>query len=141
MLRDLFPELCILTKISIYTWFRKTRTKALIFTRGSNFFRKGSLLLFGLVIFFVFVFSSILTKLGQIAVLNMVNIELKIKRGMTIQISPAPNRRHSKMCRDFWKKLPICIFGCPKLYLGWKKLKKNFFKFFIFHRGDPYDFS
>ena len=50
------------------------------------------------------------------------------KRGMTIQISPAPNRRHSKMCRDFWKKLPICIFGCPKLYLGWKKFKKFFLK-------------
>ena len=29
------------------------------------------------------------------------------------------------MCRDFWKKLPKCIFGCPKLYLGWKKFKKN----------------
>ena len=25
----------------------------------------------------------------------------KKKRGMTIQISPVPNRRHSKMCRDF----------------------------------------
>ena len=49
------------------------------------------------------------------------------KRGMTIQISPAPNRRHSKMCRDFWKKLLICIFGCPKLYLGLKKLKKKKF--------------
>ena len=51
------PELCILTKISIYTWFRKTRTKALIFTRGSVFFRKGSLLLFGLVLNF-FCFQS-----------------------------------------------------------------------------------
>ena len=24
-----------------------------------------------------------------------------LKRGMTIQISPPTNRRHSKMCRDF----------------------------------------
>ena len=23
------------------------------------------------------------------------------------------------MCRVFSKKLPICIFVCPKLYLGW----------------------
>ena len=63
------------------------------------------------------------------------------KRDMTIQISPAPNRRHSKMYRDFWKKLPICIFGCPKLYLGWKNFKNFFSIFSTFHRGDHYVFS
>ena len=44
---------------------------------------------------------------------------------------------HSKICIDFSKKLAICIFGCPKLYLGGKKLMKFFFDF---HRGDPYVF-
>ena len=53
----------------------------------------------------------------------------------------APNRRHSKMCRDFWKNFKHAFLDVPKLYLGWKKFKKFFFKFFIFHRGDPYDFS
>ena len=37
---------------------------------------------------------------------------------------PALCVEHSKICRDFSKKLAICIFGCPKLYLGGKKLMK-----------------
>ena len=52
-----------------------------------------------------------------------------------------PDRAHSKLCRDFWKKVLTCIFGCPKLHLGQKKLKKKISNFFTFHRGDPYDFS
>ena len=43
---------------------------------------------------------------------------------------PALCVEHSKICRDFSKKLAICIFGCPKLYFGWKNWW-NFFLIFI----------
>ena len=46
-----------------------------------------------------------------------------------------PNRAHSKLCRDFWKKVLTCIFGCPKLHLGQKKLKKKFQIFSLFIGG------
>ena len=59
------------------------------------------------------------------------------KKAYDLKMFPALCVEHSKICRDFSKKLAICIFGCPKLYLGWKKLMKFFFDF---HRGDPYVF-
>ena len=61
----------------------------------------------------------------------------KCKKAYDLKMFPALCVEHSKICRDFSKKLAICIFGCPKLYLGWKKLMKFFFDF---HRGDPYVF-
>ena len=60
-----------------------------------------------------------------------------LSKAYDLKMFPALCVEHSKICRDFSKKLAICIFGCPKLYLGGKKLRKFFFDF---HRGDPYVF-
>ena len=61
------------------------------------------------------------------------------KRGMTIQISPAPNRSHSKMCRDFWKNFQYAFLDVSSYILDEKNSKKNFqiFSFFI---GGPLQF-
>ena len=64
-----------------------------------------------------------------------------LKKGPGTWNSLRTDRPHWKLCRDFWKKLLKCIFGCPKLQLGPKKLRKIISKIFTFHRGDPYDFS
>ena len=79
-----------------------------------------------------FVFSPILTKLGEITVLmstaislSLVKIRLKTKRGRRFQNSTEGNKRDSYLCRDFSKKLLKSIFGSPKLHLGQKKLRKK----------------
>ena len=43
-----------------------------------------------------------------------------VKKGLVVKILGRTNRTHSKLVRDFSKKLPTGIFGCPKLYFGQK---------------------
>ena len=45
------------------------------------------------------------------------NLNTPHKRGMTIQISLTPNRTHSKMCRDFWKKFQYAFLDVPSYIL------------------------
>ena len=49
-----------------------------------------------------------------------------------VQILGRTDRTHSKLVRDFSKKLLTGIFGCPKLHVGQKKLKKKRSYFFHF---------
>ena len=51
------------------------------------------------------------------------------KRGMTIQISLMPDRTHSKMCRDFWKKFQYAFLDVPSYILD-EKNSRNFFSTF-----------
>ena len=52
-----------------------------------------------------------------------------------VKILGRTNRTHSKLVRDFSKKLLTGIFGCPKLHFGQKKLKKKNFIFFSLFIG------
>ena len=40
------------------------------------------------------------------------------KKGLVVKIVGQTNRMHSKLARDFSKKLLTGIFGCPKLHVG-----------------------
>ena len=40
------------------------------------------------------------------------------KKGLVVQILRRTDRVHSKLVRDFSKKLLTDIFGCPKLHVG-----------------------
>ena len=40
------------------------------------------------------------------------------KKGLVVKILGRTNRTHSKLVRDFSKKLLTDIFGCPKLHVG-----------------------
>ena len=40
------------------------------------------------------------------------------KKGLVVQILRWTDRVHSKLVRDFSKKLLTGIFGCPKLHVG-----------------------
>ena len=58
------------------------------------------------------------------------------KKGLVVQILRWTDRVHSKLVRDFSKKLLTGIFGCPKLYFGQKKIEeKNFIFFSLFIGG------
>ena len=54
------------------------------------------------------------------------------KKGLVVKMLGRTNRTHSKLVRDFSKKLLTGIFGCPKLHVGQKKLKKKNSYFFHF---------
>ena len=54
------------------------------------------------------------------------------RKGLVVKILGQTNRTHSKLVRDFSKKLLTGIFECPKLHFGQKKLKKKNFIFFHF---------
>ena len=41
-----------------------------------------------------------------------------VKKGLMVKILGRTNRTHSKLVRDFSKKLLTDIFGCPKLHVG-----------------------
>ena len=56
----------------------------------------------------------------------------EVKKGLVVKILGRTNRTHSKLVRDFSKKLLTGIFGCPKLHVGQKKLKKKISYFFHF---------
>ena len=43
------------------------------------------------------------------------------KKGLVVQILRWTDRVHSKLVRDFSKKLLTAIFGCPKLHFRPKK--------------------
>ena len=57
------------------------------------------------------------------------------KNGLVVQILRRTDRVHSKLVRDFSKKLLTGIFGCPKLRFRQKNCKKNFRFFFSFFIG------